>query len=189
MSTSPNSIPVPLAPGLRPAFGWSIALAILITIAGFFAILIPFVSGVAITLVIGWFFFLVGILHFFFAWKVHSTRGVLWEILLGFLYVFTGIYLCFRPVAGLVTLTLMLAVYFLIKAILEFVQFFHIQPRHGSWWLLFDGIISLVLAFLIWQAWPSSSAWALGTLVGIGMVFSGFSRLMLSVTARRALYG
>ncbi len=187
MSTASNGIPAPLVPGLRPAFGWSIALAILLTIAGFFAILVPFVSSVAVTLVIGWFFSVVGILHFLFAWRIHSTRGVIWEILLGFLYVFAGIYLCFHPIAGLVTLTLLLAYYYLIKAILEFIQFFHILPRHGSGWLLFDGIVSIVLAVLIWKTWPSSSAWVLGTLVGIGMVFSGFSRLMLTVTARRAL--
>ena len=55
---------------------------------------------------IGWAFTLVGILHFFFAWKIHSTSGVLWEILLGILYLMAGFYLFFRPMAGLVTLTL-----------------------------------------------------------------------------------
>lgn len=189
MSTVPNPVPATLLSDRRPAFGWSIALAILLTIAGFFAILIPFVSSLAFTLVIGWAFTVVGILHFFFAWKTHTTRGVVWEILLGLLYVLAGCYLFFQPIAGLVTLTLMLAIYFLVKAVLECVQFFHMQPRHGSWWLLFDGIISLVLAFMIWRTWPSSSAWVLGTLIGIGMMFSGFSRLMLALMARRVLYG
>jgi uncharacterized membrane protein HdeD (DUF308 family) len=189
MSTAPNPIPAPLLSDLRPAFGWSIALAVLLIVAGFFAILIPFVSSLALTLVIGWAFTVAGILHFFFAWKIHSTSGVLWEILLGILYLMAGFYLFFRPIAGLVTLTLMLAAYFLIKAILELVQFFQIQPRHGSGWLLFDGIVSLALAFMIWKTWPSSSVWALGTLVGIGMIFSGFSRLMLTLMARRVVHG
>jgi uncharacterized membrane protein HdeD (DUF308 family) len=55
----------------------------------------------------------------------------------------------------------------------------------GSSWLLLDGIVTLILAILIWRSWPSSSEWVIGTLVGISMVFSGVSRLSLSLAARR----
>ena len=183
MSTAPTSP----APELRHAFGGSIAIAILLTLAGLFAILLPLVSGVAVTLIVGWFFTMAGVLHFFFAWKTHTTSGVIWEFLLGFLYLFSGFYLIFRPIAGLASLTLFLAAYFLVKGIVQFVHFFMVQPRHGSWWLLFDGIVSLILAILIWKAWPTSSLWVVGTLVGISLLFTGFSRLMLTLTARRML--
>ena len=59
--------------------------------------------------------------------------------------------------------------------------------RHGSGWLLFDGIVCLILAIMIWRSWPTSSVWVLGTLVGISLLFTGFSRLMLTLTARRVL--
>jgi uncharacterized membrane protein HdeD (DUF308 family) len=55
----------------------------------------------------------------------------------------------------------------------------------GSGWLLVDGIVTLILAIMIWRAWPSSSLWAIGTLVGISMVFSGCARLTISLAARR----
>jgi uncharacterized membrane protein HdeD (DUF308 family) len=174
-------------PSLPPTFGWSLALAILLTVAGLFAILVPIVSGIAITLIVGCFFAVTGILHFLFAWKLHSTSGVLWEILLGFLYVFSGMYLIVRPLAGLASLTLFLAAYFLVKGIVQIIHFFQMQPRHGSFWLLFDGIVSLILAIMIWRSWPFSSLWAIGTLVGISLLFTGFSRLMLTLTARRVL--
>ena len=177
----------PIVSDIRPSLGWSIALAVLLTLAGLFAILLPLVSGIAITLIIGWFFCVVGILHFLFAWKTHTTSGVLWEILLGFLYLFSGIYLILHPLAGLVSLTLFLAIYFLFKGIVQIIHFFQLRPRHGSFWLLVDGIVSLILAVMIWRAWPFSSIWAIGTLVGVSLLFTGFSRLMLAMTARRAL--
>ena len=55
----------------------------------------------------------------------------------------------------------------------------------GSGWLILDGIITLVLAGMIWKTWPSSTEWVIGTLVGVSMLFSGISRLMLSLAARR----
>jgi uncharacterized membrane protein HdeD (DUF308 family) len=57
----------------------------------------------------------------------------------------------------------------------------------GSGWLLFDGVVTLILALLIWRTWPSDTEWVIGTLVGISMLFSGISRLRLSLAARRAL--
>jgi len=69
----------------------------------------------------------------------------------------------------------------------QIVHYFQLLPRHGSFWLLFDGIVSLILAVTIWRSWPFSSVWAVGTLVGISLLFTGFSRLMLTLTARRAL--
>jgi uncharacterized membrane protein HdeD (DUF308 family) len=57
----------------------------------------------------------------------------------------------------------------------------------GSGWLMVDGIITLVLAVMIWSTWPSSAVWVVGTLIGISMLFSGITRLMLSIAARRIL--
>jgi uncharacterized membrane protein HdeD (DUF308 family) len=182
-----SSVPSPIVQGVRHAFGWSIALAVLMILAGAIAIVVPIVSGVAVTLIVGWFFTMTGVLHFLFAWKLHTTSGVFWELLLGFVYVFSGIYLIVHPLAGLVSLTLFLALYFLLKGVVQIMHFFQMQPRHGSWWLLFDGIVSLVLAAMIWRSWPVSSVWAVGTLVGISLLFTGFSRLMLALTARRVL--
>ncbi len=68
---------------------------------------------------------------------------------------------------------------------MEFILSFRLRPLPGSGWLLFDGIITLILAMMIWRTWPSSSEWVIGTLVGISMLFSGISRLMLSLAARR----
>ena len=72
-----------------------------------------------------------------------------------------------------------------VEGIIELILGFHLRPTPGWVWTVFDGVITLILAIMIWRTWPSSTAWAIGTLVGISMLFSGFSRLMLSLSARR----
>ena len=169
------------------SISWSIALSVLLILAGLFAILVPPVSGIAVTLIFAWAMIFSGITHFVFAFKTHTTGGVLWEILVGAVYLFTGIYLLLHPLDALIALTLILAIYLFFEGVVETIQSFQLRPRHGANWLLFDGIVTLILAVMIWRSWPASTVWVIGTLVGISMIFSGFSRLMLSLAAKRAL--
>jgi len=78
-----------------------------------------------------------------------------------------------------------LAVYLFSEGVLEFILAIRLRPAPGSGWLFVDGIITLILAFMIWRTWPVNTAWVIGVLVGISMLFSGISRLMLSLAARR----
>jgi uncharacterized membrane protein HdeD (DUF308 family) len=170
----------------RKSIGWSIALSILLILAGIAAILLPPIMGLGVTLFIGWLLILNGITHLVFAWKSHTARAALWEVLIGLVYLFAGFYLILHPLAGLLSLTLILAIYLFIEGIFEIILSFQIV-RGGRGWMLFEGIITLILAFLIWRTWPSSTVWVIGTLVGISMLFSGISRLMFSLSCRRAL--
>jgi uncharacterized membrane protein HdeD (DUF308 family) len=168
---------------------WSIALSIFLVLAGLFALLIPFVSGIGITLFFAWAMIVSGLTHFIFAFKTHTTGGVIWELLVGAVYLFTGVYLLLHPLEALIALTLILAIYLFCEGIIEVILFFQLRPRHGVTWLLVDAIITLILAVMIWRSWPASTVWVIGTLVGISMIFSGVSRLMLSLAARRLVQG
>jgi uncharacterized membrane protein HdeD (DUF308 family) len=177
----------PLSTFTPKSINWSIFLSILLILAGLFAILVPPASGLAVTLIFGWAMIFSGITHFVFAFKTHTTGGVLWELLVGAVYLFTGVYLILHPLSALIALTLILAIYLFFEGIVEVIQSFQLRPRHGANWLLVDGIVTLILAIMIWRSWPASTVWVIGTLVGISMIFSGFSRLMLSLAAKRAL--
>jgi uncharacterized membrane protein HdeD (DUF308 family) len=83
------------------------------------------------------------------------------------------------------TLTLVLAIFFLFEGVLEIILYFNIRKRPNAGWVLFDGIITLILGLLIWAHLPSTSVWVIGTLVGISLIFSGISRIMLSAAVRR----
>jgi len=170
---------------VKKSLGWSIGLSVLLIVAGLLAIAVPQAAGIAVNLLVGWLLVFSGAVHLVFAWHTRTTGGILWELLLGIIYIFIGGYLLVHPVAGLATLTLALAIYLFAEGILELILGFRIRPMPGSGWLLFDGVITLILAVMIWKTWPSSTEWVIGTLVGISMLFSGISRLMLSMAARQ----
>jgi uncharacterized membrane protein HdeD (DUF308 family) len=88
------------------------------------------------------------------------------------------------PVAGVVTLTLVLAFYIVVAGIFELAVFFHLRGLPGTIWFLVDGLASFLLAGLIFFHWPSSSLWAVGTLVGISLLMSGIARITLPLSLR-----
>ena len=171
----------------KQSVGWSIGLSILLIVAGILAIVMPPAAGIAVLVIVAWLLMFSGAVHLVFAWHTRTAGGMIWELLLGILYIFVGIYVLLHPVAGLATLTLFLAVYLFLEGVLELVLSFRLRPLPGSNWLLLDGIITLILAILIWRNWPSSTEWVIGTLVGISMLFSGAARLSLSLAARRVV--
>jgi uncharacterized membrane protein HdeD (DUF308 family) len=112
--------------------------------------------------------------------------GLAWAILLGLIYVLAGFYTLLHPLAGLAALTLMLGAYLSVQAILEFVLAWHLRRLGASAWLVFNGVVMLLLAAAIWTTWPSSSEWVIGTLLGVSLIFSGAGRLAVLSAARRA---
>jgi uncharacterized membrane protein HdeD (DUF308 family) len=167
--------------------GWSRLWSGLMIAAGMVAIAVPWLAGVAVTALVGWLLIVSGILHLAFAWRGAHGAAVAWEALLGVLYGFTGFYVVLNPIAGLASLTLVLAAYFFFEGVLELVLFFLLRPVAGAAWFVVDGLVTLVLAALIATTWPSSAAWVVGTLAGISMVFSGITRLMLGRAPRPVL--
>jgi uncharacterized membrane protein HdeD (DUF308 family) len=158
---------------------------ILMLICGILAVAVPLVSSIGIVILVGWLILFVGVFHLIFAFHTRRIGGVLWQLLLAVVYGFAGIYMLVHPLLGLVSLTLVLAIFLLFEAVLEIVLFFAIRHVKHAGWVLFNGIVTLALGGFIWAQWPSSSSWVLGTLIGISLIFSGLSRLMLSASMRR----
>jgi len=171
----------------RGSLRWSTALSILMILAGILGIVVPSAAGIAATMIVGWLLIFSGGAHLVFGWHTRSAGGFIWELLVAVFYLATGGYLLTHPAGGLLALTLVLAFFLLMEGIMEFVLSFRLRPMHGSGWLLLDGILTVIVAVLIWRTWPFSAAWAVGMLVGISMLFSGLSRLVLSLGARRAI--
>jgi uncharacterized membrane protein HdeD (DUF308 family) len=172
---------------IRESTTWSIVLSVLMMVSGVFAILIPQVAGLTVTVMFGWLLIFTGALHLGFAWRGDRAGTVFWEILLAVLYGAIGVYMLARPVAGLASLTLAIAAYLVAKGVLEGAIGFKLRPLQGSGWLLFDGILTVAIAAMIAAAWPASSAWVVGVLVGVTLFTGGLARLMVSVAVRRTL--
>ena len=171
----------------KEAAGMSIGWAIAMIVLGFLALFMPFTTGIAVSVFVGWIIVFSGIAYMAYSFAASGAGAFLWRMLIGIVYVIGGGYLAFHPGLALESLTLVIAAIFFAEGVLETVVFFQFRNLPGSGWILFDGILTLLLAYLIWRPWPSSSTWVIGTLLGINLIVSGFTRLMYSVEARKTL--
>jgi uncharacterized membrane protein HdeD (DUF308 family) len=164
----------------------SILWGVLLIILGMVAIGSPMLAAVAVNVVVAWLIVLAGVVHLVLAFHAHGAGSVVWKLLVGVAYLCFGGYLLLHPVLGVASLTLALAALFVIEGVLNLVLFSKMRPLRGSSWVLVDGIITILLGLLIYMQWPSSSVWAIGTLVGISLIFSGVARIGISLAVRRA---
>ena len=165
--------------------GLLIFLGILTVIFGVLAIASPFITGVAVAIFVGSMLILTGIAQLVHAFKARMWGIGFWGSVIGLLSIAAGVYMMIRPGVGLAALTLLLAIYFLVDGISEIIAAFRIKPDQGWGWVLFNGIIAVLLGFMIWRQWPASGAWAIGILVGVHILMSGWTMVILGTGARK----
>jgi uncharacterized membrane protein HdeD (DUF308 family) len=150
--------------------GKSIVWAILLIAFGFLAIALPFATSWGVVIVIAWLIVFSGGFQFIHAFQSKGIGSI--------------VYLLINPLLGVAAFTFALAILFIAEGLVDLVAYFQNRSATGSGWILFDGIVTLILGLMVWRQWPSSSLWVIGTLVGISMILTGTTRLMLSVAAR-----
>jgi uncharacterized membrane protein HdeD (DUF308 family) len=166
--------------------GWWLAtMGVIFVVLGVLAIVEPVVAGLAVAILVGWLLIFGGAAHAIGAFGGGGAGRVVWQLVLAVIYVVGGFYFVTHPLLGLGTLTLFLAVILVMEAILELTAYFVGRGEDGSGWRLVNAIVTLILGGMIWRHWPSSSVWAIGTLVGVNLIMTGFSRLMLGTAVRR----
>jgi uncharacterized membrane protein HdeD (DUF308 family) len=163
----------------------SIVWAILLIVFGFLAISLPLATSFGVVVVIAWLIVFSGGFQFIHAFQSKGAGSILWKLLVAILYLIVGIYFLMNPVIGVAGFTLALAFFFVAEGVMDLVAYFQHRSARGSGWILLDGIVTLILGLLVWRQWPSSSLWVIGTLVGISMIMTGTTRLMISLAARR----
>ena len=167
---------------------WKLFLAegIVMLVLGLLATAVPEVASLAIAIFIGWLFFIGGIFRAASVWHSRHAPGFAWSMLTAILSIVLGLILILRPLPGVLTLTMVLIIFFIVEGIVSILAAIQHRNHLRSWgWVLFSGIIDLLLAFLIWDGWPSSAEWAIGLLVGINMLFFGLSLVMTALAARQ----
>ena len=165
--------------------GGSILWAILLIVFGFLAIALPFATSWGVIIVVAWLIVFSGGFQFIHAFQSKGIGHILWKLLVAILYFIVGVYFLLHPVLGIAAFTFALAIFFVVEGVIDLVAYFQSRQLAGSGWILFDGIVTLILGLMVWRQWPSSSLWVIGTLVGISMIFTGMTRLMLGIAARK----
>src|SRR4029077_1199277 len=147
----------------------------------------PMAAGLAAQSVIGLLMIAAGICWVTFAFHAHDWGSGLWETLVGLLATITGVLMLAHPVVGLAALTLVVASYFIAIGVLKIVFSFRIRMLKSWVWVLINGIITVLLGVMIDVQWPFSGFYAIGTILGIDLVFGGFSLIQMSSAAESVL--
>lgn len=169
---------------LQKGWGWLLGLGILLSVLGLVLIAAPVLGTLAIDLLVGWFLIIGGIAQLVHAFMEKAWRGFLLELASGLLYLVVGGLLVFYPLAGAQALTIFLAAFLLVEGIVRIAMALRLRPAQGWGWLLFGGIAAVILALLIWMQWPASGLWVIGLLVGINLLFTGWSLTMMAIALR-----
>lgn len=163
---------------------WSISMGVLSAALGVFIIIYPLVTAKITIVLLGWVLILVGVAQFVFALHSQKVGNFFLKVLWGVLFGIVGFFLAFAPEAGVEALTALLGAMLLVQAGLATVMAFQVKPIEGWGWFLFDAAASFLIGMLILVQWPSSSVWAIGTLVGASVLLGGISRIMIAAKIR-----
>jgi uncharacterized membrane protein HdeD (DUF308 family) len=161
---------------------------ILLLILGTLAIIVPPLATLAITLVLGWLFLISGAMGLFTSFMLRRAPGFWWSLISAVLGIVVGLLLLARPLTGALSLTLVLIAFFVVEGVATIMfALEHKRELTGQWgWMVFSGVVDLILAVIIIAGFPGTAAWALGLLVGINMIFGGWALVLLSLAARKA---
>ena len=183
-----NSLNSSLLPGglAQRVGGFSKGWAVVLIVVGVAALALPLEAGIAIAIAVAILVIAAGVIHLAGTFAARTSGAFFLRLLVGGAYLLAGVYLLVHPKLSLVSLTLALAILFLVEGVFHIATYFQLRSVAGSGWILFDGIVTIILSILIWRSWPSSAVWAVGTLVGINLLISGFTRLMYSSAVTRA---
>jgi uncharacterized membrane protein HdeD (DUF308 family) len=185
-TTAPTDGVAEIAAAWRYAWGLMIGVGLLLALLGLAAIIYPAVATATINILAGVFLIIAGVLCFGFAFGARDAGAVILWIVVALLAIVVGIVFLSAPDIGTVTLTVLLAVWFIISGLTKIVAAFEQRGRTGAGLVALNGVVSLILGALIAAELPDSSDWAIGLLLGIMFLVDGVSMIVLGWMARRA---
>lgn len=175
---------------VRKAVGlhWRLFLfhGVALIVLGVLAVAAPVVATIAVEIFVGWLFLIGGIVGLVAMFSAHDVPAFLWSLLTAALSVAVGVLLIWRPIAGVMSLTIALTAFFIAEGVFQSVtSIAYRRSMPGSWaWMLASGVADLVLAALIIMGLPFSAAWVLGLIVGVNMITSGVAIIMVAFEGR-----
>lgn len=159
---------------------------IVLLVLGIAAILVPMVATIAFTILIGWLFLISGVVGLITTFWMRHAPGFWWSLLSAVIGIVAGILLLRWPITGSLSLTLLLASFFIVEGVATIMYAIeHRNQLSGRWgWMMVSGIVDLILAGIIIAGLPGTALWALGLLVGINLIFGGIAMIGMATAAR-----
>jgi len=177
MATVQTSSPAAGTPTHRR--GWCIFWGILLIVTGILALLMPEIAALATVLTLAWLLTFAGGVEIVHAFQTRHRNGFGWKLASGIVTLLLGLSVLVFPVAGVATLALWIGAFVFAGGIVRLVLAFRVKPAKGWGWVLFDGLLSIVVGGLIAWGWPATSIPFIGLLTGFWLLFAGIWRIML----------
>ena len=170
--------------GVQALSGRPLGWAVVLILCGVGTIVTALTSTEGVAVIVAWLIQLVGAFLFIHAIDSRHEGHTPWKMLVAVLYVVFGYYLLKHPVPTGRLMIVALTTFFVAEGLLDFAGYLQGRKAGASHWILFDGVITVLLGLAVWRQWPSSSLRMIGILVGISMMSSGITRTMMSLSAR-----
>ena len=160
---------------------------ILLVVLGLAAIIVPPLASLAVTIFLGWMFLISGIAGLVLTFWARQMPGFWWSLISAVLGIAAGLILLMRPIQGVLSLTIVVGAYFLAEGVATIMYALeHRRELSERWsWMLFAGILDILIAAMIIAGLPGSAEWAIGLLVGINLFFGGASLIGVALAARK----
>ncbi|HVV68821.1 MAG TPA: DUF308 domain-containing protein [Gammaproteobacteria bacterium] len=167
---------------LNQSRGWLFAYGILLIILGIIAISVAALTTLISVVFLGILLLLGGIFALydtFKSWR-HKPGSFILHLILALLFIAAGIMLIEKPILGAISLTLLLAVFYIVVGIFRIITALSLNIAFKGWHIV-SGIIALVLGILILAHLPASSLLIIGLFIGIDLIFSGLGYFLLAL--------
>ncbi|MEI6626748.1 MAG: HdeD family acid-resistance protein [Thermoleophilia bacterium] len=186
MSTAMPGLPPEIKTALGKSWKLLLTAGIISVVLGAIAIIVPPLASVTITYLVGILLLIGAVAYVAEAISRGSTGHRIWSAVLAVLYVFAGVWLIVNPVSGTITLTWILAIFFLMIGVLRLIAGIASRGKvPNSGWTIINGVLSILIAALVIGNLPSSAAWAIGLLVGIQLLFDGIALIATAMAGKQ----
>lgn len=164
--------------------GWFLAFGLLMIVLGITAVSSAFYATIFSVFLFGLLLIGMGIAQLIQCTLAHKWQGFFVSLLLGVLYTVTGAMLVAKPATAAVTITFWIAAFCFVAGLFRMLS--SLILRFEKWgWVFFNGLVTFILGILIFSDWPVSGLWIIGFFIGIDMILSGWSWVLLSISKKR----
>ncbi len=169
---------------LKDNWGWFLVLGLVFIALGILSIIASTFVTLISVIFLGSLLTIGGILQTGYAFWLRKWSVFFTSLLAGIVYIIAGVFLLMHPLAGAISLTLFLAIFYIIGGIFRIAS--SVYLRFDQWqWACFSGFIKFLLGVLILQQWPSSGLWIIGLFIGIDFLFFGWFWVIMSLESKK----
>jgi len=159
---------------------------VLLLLAGIFAILLPDITSLTISMLMGWLLIIGSFISIFHVTKSYNTKWMAW--FKPFLLFIIGALILYKPMTGVAAMGILLMIYFFFDGFASIMFGLEFRPIKGWIWMMFNGLVSVMIAFILLIGWPISSLWLIGLFVGISLIMDGAAMILIGTSVQKHLF-